>query len=103
MKLFDGTTPGNCTVDEVPADAQLVDVRERFEYDAGHAKGAVNIPRSELARRMKEIDASREVYVICQSGGRSADACAEMARAGLGAINVTGGTVAWHEAGLPIE
>ncbi|WJY68819.1 rhodanese-like domain-containing protein [Corynebacterium auris] len=91
------------TVKEVPANAQLIDVREPEEYTEVHAANAVNIPLSELTARYGEIDPDREIYVICRSGGRSAQACEYFERA-LGwdsAINVEGGTIAWEEAGLP--
>ncbi|SDR69073.1 rhodanese-like domain-containing protein [Corynebacterium timonense] len=91
------------TVNEVPSDAQLIDVREPEEYAEVHAANAVNIPLSELTTRYQEINPDREIYVICRSGGRSAQACEYFERA-LGweePINVEGGTIAWQEAHLP--
>ena len=63
------------TVTEVPDEAQLIDVREPDEYAAGHAQHAINIPMSEFAQRVGEVDTNRDVYVICLSGGRSARVC----------------------------
>ncbi|WP_291314026.1 rhodanese-like domain-containing protein [Corynebacterium sp. UBA2622] len=93
------------SVHEVPSDAQLIDVRERGEYAVVHAANAVNIPLSELTAQYGSIDPDRDIYVICQAGGRSAQACEYFEHA-LGwdsAINVEGGTGAWVEAGLPTE
>ena len=44
------------------------------------------------------------LYVICKSGGRSAQACAAFAAAGFAdqVVNVEGGTLAWAAAGLPV-
>ncbi|KRG15634.1 hypothetical protein ACA30_05990 [Virgibacillus soli] len=51
--------------------AQLIDVREPNEFDAGHILGARNIPISQLKNRMKEIRPDKPVYLYCQSGMRS--------------------------------
>jgi rhodanese-related sulfurtransferase len=79
-------------------------VRTPVEYRAVHATSARNIPFD----RLKPADISRAhpqgdpVYVICQSGGRSRKACEALATAGVQAIDVSGGTLAWEEAGLPV-
>ena len=51
--------------------AQLIDVREPNEYEAGHILGARNIPMSQLKNRLKEIRPDKPVYLYCQSGLRS--------------------------------
>lgn len=58
----------------VEAGAYLIDVREKAEYDAGHLKGAANLPLSELRQRMDEIPRDRPVYLHCRSGQRSYNA-----------------------------
>lgn len=93
------------SVTEVPAGAQLIDVREPDEYAAVRAAGATNIPLSEFVARASEIDPDQDIYLICKSGGRSAQAgeYLEQAHGWDGVHNVTGGTTAWVEAGLPHE
>lgn len=104
----------NVTVTEVPADAQLIDVREDDEYAIDHAAGTVHLPMSELAERLAQagqdandappIDPDRDIYVICKSGGRSFQVCQYLEHAyGWDTINVDGGTDAWRTAGLPME
>ncbi|WP_106245411.1 rhodanese-like domain-containing protein [Allonocardiopsis opalescens] len=83
----------------VPDDAYLLDVREADEWSAGHAPGAVHIPLFDLATRAGEVPRDREVYVICRSGGRSAQAVRALNDAGWRASNVTGGMHAWAVAG----
>lgn len=85
-------------------DAVLIDVREPSEYKSGHAKGAKNIPLSQLQRRVNEIPRDREVFLICQSGHRSMQAAHVLQQQGLEkVVNVTGGTSIWRLHHLPME
>ena len=54
--------------------AQLIDVREPKEFDAGHILGARNIPYSQFRQRHKEVRSDLPVYLYDQSGGKSARA-----------------------------
>ncbi|PXW91662.1 rhodanese-related sulfurtransferase [Streptohalobacillus salinus] len=54
--------------------AQLIDVREQKEFDAGHIWGARNIPVTQLKQRKKELRKDMPIYLYCQSGSRSARA-----------------------------
>ncbi|MDP3209538.1 MAG: rhodanese-like domain-containing protein [Rhodoglobus sp.] len=83
-------------------DPTLIDVREVVEYVAGHAPAAINIPLSEFVARADEIPQGHDVYVICESGGRSAQATEWLTTQGVAAFNVLGGTSAWRAAGLPL-
>jgi rhodanese-related sulfurtransferase len=82
-------------------DVTIIDVRETDEYTLGHVPGAKLIPLGELVGRTNEIPTDVPVYVVCHSGMRSARATDFLAEAGIDAINVTGGTAAWQQAGLP--
>lgn len=73
----------------------LVDVREADEFAAGHVPGAVNLPLSEFAGRYTELAADKPYHIICQMGGRSAQACAFLDAQGYDVTNVDGGTAAW--------
>jgi rhodanese-related sulfurtransferase len=64
-------------------------------------EGALNIPYTRLARRLKDLPRDRPVLVHCALGGRSAAATALLAREGFDAINVAGGFEAWRKAGVP--
>ena len=70
----------------VEEQAFIVDVREKGEYEAGHLKGSVNIPLSELRERTGEIPKDRPVYLHCRSSQRSYNAL--MALQGRGYENV---------------
>lgn len=73
----------------------LIDVRETDEFAAGHVPGAVNLPLSELASRYQELAADKPYHIICQMGGRSAQACAFLDSKGYDVTNISGGTGAW--------
>ena len=84
------------------AGAQLVDVREPDEYEAGHVRGAVLVPLATVGDSLDSFKADGPTYVICKSGGRSYRACEFLADHGLEGINVEGGTMAWIISGRGI-
>ncbi|MCP3738514.1 rhodanese-like domain-containing protein [Rossellomorea sp. BNER] len=76
--------------------AQLIDVREPNEFDAGHILGARNIPLSQMKMRMKEIRPDQQVYLYCQSGLRSGRAAQALHRKGYRNIyHLKGGFKKW--------
>jgi len=75
---------------------RLVDVREVYEFSAGHLDGSINIPLGELPERLAEIAPHEAPVFICRSGGRSLAACELALRAGVAApANLDGGLLAW--------
>lgn len=83
--------------------AYLVDVREPHEWAEARVNGATLIPLGSITERVAEVPADRTVYVICRSGGRSDRAAGWLRTQGVDAVNVDGGTLAWIEAGLPVN
>ena len=84
---------------------ELIDVRTSLEFREVHVEFAKNLPLNELdaAKLAAELRELKEpLYVICRSGGRSGQACERLASAGVDAVNVEGGTLAWDTAGLPV-
>jgi rhodanese-related sulfurtransferase len=82
-------------------DLHIVDVRSRREWSAGHAPKARHIPLEELPGRLRELEGGRPVAFICHSGARSRHATKLAAGAGIDAVNIDGGMIAWQRAGLP--
>ena len=80
----------------------LLDVREDDEWQRGHAAGAQHIPMGDVPARMAEIDADATLYVVCHAGGRSLRVAQYLARNGYEPINVSGGMLAWAEAGRSV-
>ncbi len=79
----------------------LLDVREDYEWDAGHVSSAVHIPLGLLADHIGELPSDRQVVVVCRSGVRSARAAAFLIASGYDAVNLAGGMQAWAAVGLP--
>lgn len=76
--------------------AQLIDVREPNEFEAGHILGARNIPLSQMRMRMKEIRPDLPVYLYCQSGMRSGRAAQFLYRKGYKDLTqLKGGFKGW--------
>ena len=69
----------------------LLDTRTVEEFAHGHIDGFTNIPVDELRERLGELDKSKPVYVICQSGLRSYIACRILAGNGYNCYNFSGG------------
>lgn len=81
----------------------VVDVREPWEYAEGHVPGARPVPLATVPARAGDLPTDRPVYLICAVGARSGQAAAYLARLGLEAVNVEGGTSEWLAAGYPVE
>lgn len=93
-------------VAQLPADfgeaAVLLDVREDDEWQRGHAPGAQHIPMGDVPARMGEIDPDKQLFVICNLGGRSLRVSQYLQRNGYEPVNVEGGMLAWAQAGRPV-
>ena len=84
-------------------DAQLVDVREPYEHEAGRIAGDLHIELDMLTGQAGSIDRERPVVFYCRSGSRSAMAAQAFGASGYNAHNLTGGLHAWVKDGLPLE
>jgi rhodanese-related sulfurtransferase len=87
----------------IDGDAELVDVRRDWEWEAGHIAGARHVEVNELSARADELPRDRPVVFVCRVGSRSGMAAEAFRQAGWDAYHVDGGLHAWIEAGLPLE
>ena len=82
----------------------LIDVREPDEYAAGHIPGMTLIPMGEVASRLTELPRDKEIIVTCRTGNRSSQIADLLREQGFTNVhNMTGGIVAWEEAGYAVE
>ena len=99
------------TVDELHERAerdqqlQILDVRERAEWDAGHIPGSLFTPYHDLHELPEGLDPRRPVAAICGSGQRSAVAASLLQRHGAQEVLhvVEGGVPTWARKGWPLE
>lgn len=85
---------------------QLVDVRTRREFEAGHILGARHVPIHRLRAELPELGLDRRlpVVVVCLSGHRSVPAVRLFKRSGFrNAGQLAGGMKAWRSEHLPVE
>ena len=90
------------------ADAPVlcVDTRGSMAYRIGHVPGSVNIRDDHLEDMLRQgfpFPSSRKIVLICPIGEYSTRLAASLTQAGHDAASLTGGIVAWRDAGLPLE
>ena len=82
--------------------AQVIDVRETYEWDAGRIEGAIHIELGELGASAAKIDTDRPVIFHCRLGSRSAMAAQAFRGVGIDAYSMAGGMQRWVEEKRPI-
>jgi hydroxyacylglutathione hydrolase len=81
---------------------QVLDVRRRPEWEAGHIQDAMLHPLDEFKHSLPKLDTAAPVALMCKGGYRSLIACSLLQRAGFqDVVNVIGGSDAWLKAALP--
>ena len=75
----------------------ILDVRRADEFAQGHIPGAVNVANEDIgAVRPAELpEITKQIYVYCRSGRRSANASAKLAALGYTNIINCGGILDW--------
>lgn len=73
----------------------LLDVREPGERDVAEIDGSILLPMAEVRAGAALPGGGSRVYVLCKSGGRSAEAVDLLRERGVDAVDVEGGILAW--------
>lgn len=74
----------------------IIDVREPYEWNAGHLEEARHIPMQQVPARIGEIPRDAEVVMVCRSGARSANVQQFLLSHGFKSVkNLAGGMAAW--------
>jgi len=86
----------------------VLDVRTPVEFDEVHVPQACNEPLDRLDPKALidtgQLPKNQPVYLLCRSGGRASKAAEKFHKAGLdNVVVVEGGTLAWIDAGLPVN
>jgi rhodanese-related sulfurtransferase len=94
------------TVEQIGADAILLDIREVDEWESGHIDGARHVPMFSLppllANDPTQLDRDRPIVVVCAAGSRSAQVTGWLVAQGYDAHNLDGGMYAWLASGRPV-
>ncbi|UTW62082.1 rhodanese-like domain-containing protein [bacterium SCSIO 12741] len=101
MKVIEVSTLKQWMDDKV--DFQLIDIRERYEYDWCHIEGCELIPMGEILNQVDRISRDKEVVMHCNSGKR-AEALIDVLESNFqfnNLINLTGGIEAWVDKYAP--
>ena len=82
----------------------IVDVREHNEYKAGHVNGSINIPYTQLEKRIDELNAvkSKTIIVTDKVGQHSAAAARNLKKLGFETRRMRGGMNEWTGSSLPV-
>ena len=95
-------TPQEAAERLAAGDADLIDVREPYEFEAGHIEGARHVPLPDLAEFAPSDSTPTGRWSSSAAwAARSAMATEAFRRAGFDAYNLAGGVIAWERAGLP--
>lgn len=79
-------------MDDLLGQVELIDIREPYEFKGGTLRTAKNIPMGKLLDAPnKYLIQDKTYYIMCQSGGRSSNACRLLRKQGYDVINVSGG------------
>lgn len=87
----------NLTSDDV-----IVDVREVDEFEQGHIPNSLNMPLSTIGKHVPTLQKFKNIYLICESGGRSSATKEVLKTTGIETIDVCDGLASLKSAGLDL-
>ena len=96
-------TPEHTEAALADGSAQVIDVREPYEREAGHISGSRHIELQQLSAQAETVDRDKPAIFVCRSGARSLMAAQAFRRAGYDAWSMAGGLEQWVAEGREIE
>lgn len=83
----------------------VLDVRPKEEYEAGHVRGAINIPAAELKKHLQQFDPEQEIVAYCRGPHciLAFEAVEQLRGKGFQARRLENGFPEWKIAGHPVE
>lgn len=78
-------------IKQIENDVFIIDVRNKSMYDKGHIGNAINIPLESLLNNLDKLDKNKTIYIHCQVGITSYNACCKLKALGYDVCNVMGG------------
>ena len=93
----------NKQLENLSDNVKLIDVRTPAEVARGKISGSENLPLHVIPLKVDDFKSEDTIIFYCQTGARSAQACAFMTSKGVDNVfNLRGGIVNWAQMGLPI-
>ncbi len=81
----------------------VIDVRSVAEHTNARIADVVNMPLDEIEKHADKLRQFDTVYIHCQSGNRSGQACQYLEKLGLtNTVNVRGGILEWEREGFEV-
>ena len=81
INVTSGGDEGTINVDEFkkivaenPDAIQIIDVRDKDEWDAGHFKTAIHMPTDDLEKNVKKLSDDKPIVFVCNTGAKSGEA-----------------------------
>ncbi|TFV92372.1 rhodanese-like domain-containing protein [Algoriphagus kandeliae] len=85
------------------SDFQILDTREKEEFDVSHLKGAINVGYDHFSiSQLNKLDPKKPVLVYCTVGARSQDIGKKLAEKGFQVYNLYGGIFQWVNDGKEV-
>jgi rhodanese-related sulfurtransferase len=86
-------------INDKSKDFQVVDVRSLMEWEEGHIQDprVINLEINSLLFNSSKISKDKDVYIICESGGRSSFAQMILKTKGIKSIDVEDGMSAYRK------
>jgi rhodanese-related sulfurtransferase len=97
VSIIEGNTSDNNVV--------ILDVRTPGEFAGGHLEKAINLDvySPTFKSNLEGLDRNKTYIIYCHTGSRGSAVLRTMTAMGFEKIyNVSGGTIAWQKAGLPL-
>ncbi len=102
IKMFSNSKKGYTTLNASAFEKQsagqvIIDVRTNGEYSRGYIKNAKSFALNALPKKVSRLNKQKPVYVYCQRGSRSVQACNYLVKMGFTEVyNLRGGISAWR-------
>jgi rhodanese-related sulfurtransferase len=80
-------------------EVEILDVRDKEDFDEDHIPEAKSIPLKELEKRYSELNQESSIVVVCNRGGQKSQKALDFLRdKGYKNVDIMeGGMVAWKE------
>ena len=96
-------TPGDALSIVMPAKNEAVNLQKLLPLLQATLPGAELIVMSTIPARVQDLPRGEEIFVICESGGRSFQVATWLESQGFEAVNIAGGTGDWRSLGKPLD